>query len=106
MTVYQNKKPRQNLLLRHLPIFEWLPQYQRTWLRSDLIAGLTVVALLIPEGMAYAQIAGMPLPPPAAAPAVTEVDLTAKLQQLADLHSAGILTDEEFAAAKQKLLAG
>ena len=33
-------------------------------------------------------------------------DLTAKLQQLADLHNSGVLTDEEFAAAKQKLLAG
>ena len=33
-------------------------------------------------------------------------DLTAKLQQLADLHAQGVLTDEEFAAAKQKLLAG
>ena len=38
----------------------WLPNYERAWLRSDLIAGLTVVALLIPEGMAYAQIAGVP----------------------------------------------
>jgi high affinity sulfate transporter 1 len=53
-------KPRLNLLTRYLPILGWLPQYQRSWLRSDLIAGLTVVALLIPEGMAYAQIAGMP----------------------------------------------
>ena len=42
-------------------------------------------------------------PPPAQAPAD---DLTAKLKQLADLHAAGVLTDEEFAAAKQKLLAG
>ncbi len=32
-------------------------------------------------------------------------DLTAKLQQLAELHASGVLTDEEFAAAKQKLLA-
>jgi hypothetical protein len=32
-------------------------------------------------------------------------DLTVKLQQLADLHASGVLTDEEFAAAKQKLLA-
>jgi hypothetical protein len=32
-------------------------------------------------------------------------DLTAKLQQLAELHTSGVLTDEEFAAAKQKLLA-
>ena len=43
-----------------MPILRWLPKYERTWLRTDLIAGLTVVALLIPEGMAYAQIAGMP----------------------------------------------
>jgi sulfate permease, SulP family len=52
--------PRQNLLLRYLPILNWLPKYERTWLRTDLIAGLTIVALLIPEGMAYAQIAGVP----------------------------------------------
>jgi hypothetical protein len=32
-------------------------------------------------------------------------DLTSKLQQVAQLHDAGVLTDEEFAAAKQKLLA-
>ena len=33
-------------------------------------------------------------------------DLTSKLKQLADLHASGVLTDEEFTAAKQKLLAG
>jgi sulfate permease, SulP family len=55
-----NAKSQPNFLLRHLPILSWLPKYQRTWLRTDLIAGLTVVALLIPEGMAYAQIAGVP----------------------------------------------
>ena len=38
-----------------------------------------------------------------AAPAAP--DLTAQLQQLAQLHTAGVLSDEEFAAAKQKLLA-
>jgi hypothetical protein len=51
------------------------------------------------------QIAPPPVeyaPLPAQAP---DVDLTAKLQQLADLHASGVLTDEEFAAAKQKLLA-
>lgn len=36
---------------------------------------------------------------------VPQADLTAKLQQLAELHNSGVLTDEEFAAAKQKLLA-
>ena len=43
-------------------------------------------------------------PPPA--PAAAAPDLTAQLQQLAQLHTAGVLSDEEFAAAKQKLLAG
>jgi hypothetical protein len=50
-------------------------------------------------------------PPQYAAPAPQALppaqdDLTGKLQQLADLHAQGILSDEEFAAAKQKLLAG
>src|SRR5512145_735857 len=45
---------------RILPILNWLPGYERSWLRGDILAGLTVLALLIPEGMAYAEIAGMP----------------------------------------------
>src|SRR3954447_21674989 len=34
--------------------------YQRTWLRPDLLAGLTVWAVLVPESLAYATIAGVP----------------------------------------------
>ena len=45
---------------RYIPILAWLPQYQASWLRFDIIAGLTIMALLVPEGMAYAQLAGMP----------------------------------------------
>ena len=48
-------------------------------------------------------------PPPQYAPAPAArlaPDLTTQLQQLAQLHTAGVLSDEEFAAAKQKLLAG
>jgi MFS superfamily sulfate permease-like transporter len=45
---------------RYIPILAWLPQYQSEWLRLDFIAGLTIMALLVPEGMAYAQLAGMP----------------------------------------------
>ena len=49
--------------------------------------------------------AGRPAPAPAAAPAPADggIDM-AQLKQLGDLHAAGILTDEEFAAAKAKLL--
>jgi Short C-terminal domain len=41
---------------------------------------------------------------PAAAPAAPAGDLMSELTKLAELHSAGILTDAEFAAAKAKLL--
>ena len=41
-------------------ILQWVPGYQRSWLRFDFIAGLTVCAILVPEGMAYAQLAGVP----------------------------------------------
>ena len=47
-------------LSRYLPILTWLPGYRREWLRPDFIAGLVVLTLLIPEGMAYAQMAGLP----------------------------------------------
>ena len=47
-------------LLRYLPILHWLPGYQLSWLRADIIAGLTVWAVMVPEAMAYAGIAGVP----------------------------------------------
>ena len=43
---------------------------------------------------------------PAGGPAEPSIDLTARLQQLADLHARGELTDEEYAAAKQRVLSG
>lgn len=35
-------------------------EYQRRWLRGDVLAGLTVAAYLIPQAMAYATVAGLP----------------------------------------------
>jgi len=43
-----------------LPVRDWLPHYERRWLRPDLVAALAVWAVLVPEGMAYASLAGMP----------------------------------------------
>ena len=45
----------------HLPIPEWMLCYQKSWLRPDLIAGLTSAAVVIPKAMAYASIAGLPV---------------------------------------------
>ena len=47
-------------LKKWLPVLEWLPQYQKGWFRHDLVAGLTVGVMLVPQGMAYALLAGMP----------------------------------------------
>ncbi|HET6476085.1 MAG TPA: sulfate permease [Thermoleophilia bacterium] len=43
-----------------LPIRHWLPQYERRWLRPDLVAAAAVWAVLVPEGIAYASLAGLP----------------------------------------------
>jgi high affinity sulfate transporter 1 len=37
-----------------------LRRYERSWLRGDLVAGLVLTALLVPQGMAYAELAGLP----------------------------------------------
>ncbi|MEA2622983.1 MAG: sulfate permease, SulP family, partial [Chloroflexota bacterium] len=47
-------------LARHVPATAWLPAYDRAWLPKDALAGLSVWALLVPQGIAYASIAGMP----------------------------------------------
>src|SRR4249919_1043042 len=45
---------------RLLPVLGWLPAYRRAWMLSDVLAGLAVWAVMVPEGMAYAGIVGVP----------------------------------------------
>ena len=45
---------------RLLPILGWLPSYRRDWLLPDVLAGLAIWAVMVPEGMAYAGIVGVP----------------------------------------------
>jgi MFS superfamily sulfate permease-like transporter len=47
-------------LARFVPVASWAPAYRLGWLRSDAIAGFTIWGLLIPEGIAYASLAGLP----------------------------------------------
>ena len=44
-----------------MPIFGWAREYERSWLRPDLIAGLTVAALVVPKALGYAGIAEVPI---------------------------------------------
>ena len=48
------------MLKRLFPILEWLPNYKMSYLSGDITAGITVGIMLIPQGMAYAMIAGLP----------------------------------------------
>src|SRR4030065_136592 len=58
MTVYTTILSR---FTRFLPFLAWLPELRdKQTLRADLIAGLTVALVLIPQSMAYAQLAGLP----------------------------------------------
>ena len=49
-----------------VPVFSWLPglqavrSYRREWLARDVIAGVVLTTLLVPQGMAYAELAGLP----------------------------------------------
>ncbi|NKI30901.1 sulfate permease [Croceivirga thetidis] len=48
------------MLKRYFPIIDWLPKYKKSYLSGDISAGITVGVMLIPQGMAYALIAGLP----------------------------------------------
>ncbi|XP_025715803.1 sodium-independent sulfate anion transporter isoform X1 [Callorhinus ursinus] len=45
---------------RRLPILAWLPDYSLQWLKMDFIAGLSVGLTVIPQALAYAEVAGLP----------------------------------------------
>ena len=48
------------LLLRRIPILSWLPKYTFQEFRADMIAGLTVGVVVVPQGIAYAMLAELP----------------------------------------------
>src|SRR6516225_7988007 len=53
--------PKLDRFARVLPILRWLPQYEAGWFRVDVIAGLTLWGILVPEAIAYAALAGAPV---------------------------------------------
>ena len=60
-----SEKPERDTMARtrstYVPILGWIRTYDRAWLRGDLIAGVTVAALIVPKNLGYAGIAGIPL---------------------------------------------
>jgi high affinity sulfate transporter 1 len=59
-TTTLTRQKSKRTLKSFFPIVDWLPKYKASLLQPDIIAALTVWALLVPEAMAYAGIAGMP----------------------------------------------
>ena len=49
-----------SLVHRWLPILDWTSAYRGEWLLPDVFAGLALWAVMVPEGMAYAGIVGVP----------------------------------------------
>jgi len=45
----------------HLPVLEWVRDYQKSWIKPDVIAGVTAAAVVLPKAMAYATVAGLPV---------------------------------------------
>ncbi len=52
--------PAAGRLQRWAPGVRAARSYERSWLRSDLVAGVVLAAILVPQGMAYAELAGLP----------------------------------------------
>lgn len=44
-----------------LPVLEWVHGYQKSWIKPDVIAGVTASAVVLPKAMAYATVAGLPV---------------------------------------------
>ncbi len=51
---------RMTAVERYVPGVASLRTYERRWLRSDVVAGIVLAAILVPQGMAYAELAGLP----------------------------------------------
>ena len=52
--------PTMTAVSRRIPGLGALRSYERSWLRFDLVAGVVLAAILVPQGMAYAELAGLP----------------------------------------------
>lgn len=60
---FQNEKPTlraKKVLQYFIPIFEWISTYNLKMLRYDLLAGITITSLAIPQGISYAKLAELP----------------------------------------------
>ncbi|KAK8654260.1 hypothetical protein V6N13_128231 [Hibiscus sabdariffa] len=107
---FKNKTPSKKLILglQYLfPILEWAPRYSFQFLKSDLISGITIASLAIPQGISYAKLANLPpilglyssfIPPLVYAMMGSSRDLAVGTVAVASLLTASMLGKEVNAA--------
>ncbi|KAF6145211.1 hypothetical protein GIB67_041406 [Kingdonia uniflora] len=95
-----------------LPILEWAPRYTFSYFKSDLIAGITIASLAIPQGISYAKLANLPpilglyssfVPPLVYAMMGSSRDLAVGTVAVASLLTASMLGDVVNASEDPKL---
>ncbi|KAI1315534.1 hypothetical protein EDD11_000670 [Mortierella claussenii] len=59
LKAFPSNSPR--YIYERFPIIKWLPKYQRGWAIRDIVAGITVGLIVVPQGMSYAKVAGLPV---------------------------------------------
>ncbi|CAF2034909.1 unnamed protein product [Brassica napus] len=102
-----------DLVLRHVfPILEWARGYNLNYLKSDVISGITIASLAIPQGISYAQLANLPpilglyssfVPPMVYAIMGSSKDLAVGTVAVASLLTAAMLGKEVSAVENPKL---
>ncbi|MBW2408955.1 MAG: sulfate permease [Deltaproteobacteria bacterium] len=59
--ITKQAKEKPHSLSRFIPILHWLPRYHKEWLAGDILAGLSVWALMVPQSLGFAAICGVPV---------------------------------------------
>ncbi|TYI48971.1 hypothetical protein E1A91_D12G003100v1 [Gossypium mustelinum] len=112
---FKNKTPSRRFILGlqyFLPILEWAPRYSFQFLKSDLVAGITIASLAIPQGISYAKLANLPpilglyssfIPPLVYAMMGSSRDLAVGTVAVASLLTASMLGQEVNASQNPTL---
>ncbi|KAH1072033.1 hypothetical protein J1N35_024361 [Gossypium stocksii] len=112
---FKNKTPSRRFILGlqyFLPILEWAPRYSFQFLKSDLVSGITIASLAIPQGISYAKLANLPpilglyssfIPPLVYAMMGSSRDLAVGTVAVASLLTASMLGQEVNAAQNPTL---
>ncbi|KAJ4955958.1 hypothetical protein NE237_012741 [Protea cynaroides] len=112
---FKNQPPSRKFVLALqylLPILEWAPRYTFQFFKADLIAGITIASLAIPQGISYAKLANLPpilglyssfVPPLVYAMMGSSRDLAVGTVAVASLLTASMLGREVNAIEQPKL---